>query len=75
MPLSVALERARAIGRAILRARLEAGVAASELAAAVGVDETTILRVERGDKFMRIARLYQVAMALGVPLDHLVGGR
>jgi transcriptional regulator with XRE-family HTH domain len=63
----------RNTGRAIWRSRTSAGVAAAELAAAVGVNGSTVLSWECGRLVPRLARLYQIADALGVPVDHLVG--
>lgn len=67
------LERAsrEITGRAIRRARLEAGVAASELAAACGVTASAVHAWEAGSTSIRYARLWQVAVALGVSVESL----
>ena len=60
-------------GRAIRQARLDYDVSASELAAALGVSTEAVLAWERGSTGLRLGRLRQIAVALGVPLEHLLG--
>lgn len=59
--------------RALTRAMDDAGVSASELAAACNVSARAVHAWASGAKLPRLARLRQVAIALVVPIDHLVG--
>lgn len=62
----------RAFGECIRRAREDADVSASELAAAIGVYEDCVNRWESGRRTPRLSNLTAIAMALRVPFDHLV---
>lgn len=62
----------RAFGEQIRRARESADVAADELAMAIGCHPRTIHGLEAGTRTPRLSTLVAIAMALGVPVDHLV---
>lgn len=66
------LPSARAVGLAIRRARREAGVSVSELAAACRVTPRLVLLWETGGVRLLVARLQQIARALSVPVEHLL---
>lgn len=61
-------------GNSIRSARDEAGVSISELAEACGVGVACVARWESGASFP-VWRLFQIAYALNVPVDHLVRTR
>lgn len=63
--------RAR-VGGAIRRARIDASIAAAELAAACAVSVRLVHEWEAGDVGLSVARLRQVSIALGVPIEHLL---
>jgi len=60
------------LAKSIQRARIDASVAVTELAAAIGVDHKTIHAWEAGKIGIPSHRLYQIAAALGLPLDALL---
>lgn len=62
----------RAFGEQMRRAREEANVSASELAAAVQLDVATIHRYENASARPSLRSVVAIAMALGVPVEHLV---
>jgi len=59
-------------GRKVLLARLEAGIPQRVLAEHSGVDQSTIVRVEKGEGNVRPMTLGKLARALGMPVDELL---
>lgn len=66
-------ESRRAVGRAIRRSREDASVSASELAAACGLSVRHLYQLEQGVRDASVARLNQIAAALMIPIEHLLG--
>jgi DNA-binding XRE family transcriptional regulator len=64
---------ARRIGRRIRQVRHDLDVAADELAAALGVDRSFVFAWESGVRRVPLRRVYQIAAALGVRVDDLLG--
>lgn len=64
--------RRRAIGERIRRARLHADLTQEKLSERVGLDRTTIIRIEAGSSAALLDHLLLIADALGVPLADLV---
>jgi ribosome-binding protein aMBF1 (putative translation factor) len=76
--------RARRVDAAALRAVMVAfaaqlrrvreaeNVSAAELAAAMGINPGTVHRLENGQQYPTLERLASIALALGVPLEHLI---
>ena len=62
----------RAFGEQLRHVREDADIAASELAAAIGVGVTTVHSWEASRRIPPLHRLVAIAMALRVPFDHLV---
>lgn len=62
------------VGAAIRVERMRAGLKQEELAAAVGVDRTTLSRYESGSRSIPIGLLVQIAYVLRVPLSEIVPG-
>ena len=60
-------------GRRVLLARVEAGLSQRALADKSGVDQSTIVRVERGETNIRPMTLAKLAKALGMPTEELLG--
>jgi transcriptional regulator with XRE-family HTH domain len=56
---------ADAVGRLVLRARLELGVTQRQVAERVDVSTSTICRIERGQVAVSVFTLYRVAEVLG----------
>jgi ribosome-binding protein aMBF1 (putative translation factor) len=72
------LEAARAryrIGARLLQQRLAGGLTQKELAAASGVDQADISRIERGESNPTTETLDALARPLGVTLDLVVDAR
>jgi transcriptional regulator with XRE-family HTH domain len=61
-------------GRRVLLARLEAGLSQRALAEKSGVDQSTIVRVERGEGGVRPMTLAKLAKALDMPVEELLEG-
>lgn len=61
-----------AFADSIRRAREGANVAVEELAAAIGMNPSSLYGYERGDSRPSLTTLVAIAMALRVPVDHLV---
>jgi transcriptional regulator with XRE-family HTH domain len=61
-------------GRRVHLARLEAGLSQRALAEKSGVDQSTIVRVERGEGNVRPMTLAKLAKALDVPVEELLEG-
>jgi transcriptional regulator with XRE-family HTH domain len=59
-------------GRRVLLARVEAALSQRALAERSGVDQSTIVRVERGDPNVRPITLAKLAKALGIPTEDLL---
>jgi transcriptional regulator with XRE-family HTH domain len=59
-------------GRRVLLGRLKAGLTQKQLAQKSGLDQSTIIRVERGDRGIRPMTLAKLAGALGVPVEDLL---
>lgn len=62
----------RSFGEQMRHVREDADVSADELAQAVGVSVDVVLHWEAGRRTPRLRNLVSVAMALRVPVDHLV---
>jgi transcriptional regulator with XRE-family HTH domain len=62
------------VGAAIRAGRLRAGIKQEELAAAIGLDRTTLSRYEAGSRSVPIGALLQIAYALRAPLSELIPG-
>lgn len=60
-------------GRRVLLARVEAGLSQRALADKSSVDQSTIVRVERGETNIRPMTLAKLARALGIPTEELLG--
>jgi transcriptional regulator with XRE-family HTH domain len=60
------------LAKAVQRARIDAEIAVSELAAAIGVGDKTIHAWEAARIGIPAFRLYQIAGALGLPIDSLL---
>ena len=61
-----------AIGHAIRRRRVEAGISQDALASRVGLHRTYVGSVERGERNVSIVNLARLAAALGLPLSELI---
>jgi transcriptional regulator with XRE-family HTH domain len=59
-------------GRRVLLARLEAGISQRILAERSGLDQSTIVRVEKGGGNVRPMTLARLAQALGIPVEELL---
>jgi transcriptional regulator with XRE-family HTH domain len=58
---------------AAVRCRREArGLTQRELGAIVGVTNTTICRLERGDRIPHAATCARIAQTLGIPLERIL---
>lgn len=66
------LARRREIGQHIRQARTEAGLTQEQLAERAHLDRVSVVRIETGVISARLDRLVLIAMALEVPLAHLV---
>jgi transcriptional regulator with XRE-family HTH domain len=53
--------------------RKRAGLSQKDLAAAAGIDQSAISRIERGQRDVSLNRLGAIAKVLGVPVTRLVG--
>ncbi|WP_322005603.1 helix-turn-helix domain-containing protein [Paraburkholderia tropica] len=62
------------LGKAIARERSALGLTQEELAQAIGVQQETISRFERGVVLPPLQRLIQLADVFDIPLDGLVRG-
>jgi len=62
------------VGAAIRAGRLRAGIKQEELAAAIGLDRTTLSRYEAGSRSVPIGALLQIAYVLRAPLSELIPG-
>ncbi|MEN9936866.1 MAG: hypothetical protein RLZZ387_3445 [Chloroflexota bacterium] len=63
-----------AIGEAIRAARVAQGLTQGELATLLGVNRSTVVKHERGQRSVSLEGLLQIARALRVPLAALVPG-
>lgn len=72
VPLPEAMRFAVQVGLAIRHLREEQHIAASELAAAIGVGTAAVLAWERGHA-PSVPRLYQIATALGIQVADILG--
>jgi DNA-binding XRE family transcriptional regulator len=61
-------------GENVHRIRKERGITQLDLAVAVGVDQKTIVNIEKGRKITSIGVAALIARELGVALGELVGG-
>ncbi len=61
------------VATAMRRTRVECNVSVSELAAACAVSRRTVHKWEAARVTVTLGRLRQVAAALGVPVEHLLG--
>jgi transcriptional regulator with XRE-family HTH domain len=59
-------------GKRVLLARLQAGISQRTLAERSGLDQSTIVRVERNEGSIRPMTLAKVAQALNIPLEDLL---
>ena len=62
------------VGAAIRAGRLQAGIKQEELAAAIGLDRTTLSRYEAGNRSVPIGALLQIAYVLRAPPSALIPG-
>jgi transcriptional regulator with XRE-family HTH domain len=62
------------VGAAIRAERLRAGIKQEDLAAAIGLDRTTLSRYEAGSRGVPIGALLQIAYSLRAPLSELIPG-
>jgi transcriptional regulator with XRE-family HTH domain len=62
-------------GRRVLLARLEAGISQRVLAERSGLDQSTIVRVERSGGNIRPMTLGRLASALNIPIEELLEDR
>jgi len=62
------------VGATIRAGRLRAGIKQEELAAAIGLDRTTLSRYEAGSRSIPIGALLQIAYVLRAPLSELIPG-
>jgi transcriptional regulator with XRE-family HTH domain len=60
------------VGEAIAKTRLGKGLTQEQVAVAIGVEQETISRFERGATLPTLSRLMDIAELLGVSLDSLV---
>jgi len=60
------------VGERIREARLAAGLSQGQLALAVGLERTALVRVEAGQRQLTALELFRVADALRLPLAHFV---
>lgn len=67
--------RALRLGRLIRQHRIAKGLDQPQLARLLGVVPSCVCDWERGHTSPKIARLVEVARALGVGVDDLIGGR
>jgi transcriptional regulator with XRE-family HTH domain len=67
------MDRLIEIGKSIKRARNRVGVSQDELARSVGMSRVSISNIEGGKQKTSGGKLMDIAMALGVGLDELVG--
>lgn len=65
-----AIEAARLLGAQIRLARLERRWTLEELAERVGVNHTTLRKVERGDLSVGLGPALEAAVLVGLPLFH-----
>ena len=66
------LARRRAIGARLRHTREAAGLSQERLAELAGVDRKTVVRLEGGQRDVRLSVWLRLAAALGVPLAHLL---
>lgn len=64
--------RRRGVGERIRRARLHANLTQEKLAERVGIDRTTVIRIEAGSSAALLDHLFLIAEVLDVPLADLV---
>lgn len=58
----------RAIGRKLAGFRAEQGMSRKDLEIASGVSESTIYRIEQGERSVRAEQLYPICVALGTTM-------
>lgn len=61
------------IGKKILQLRKKKRISGKELARRLGIERTNLTRLERGHTSARITLFRQIAIALGVSLEELIG--
>jgi transcriptional regulator with XRE-family HTH domain len=59
-------------GRRVLLARLSAGISQRALAEQSGIDQSTVVRIERGEVSARPMTLGKLARVLDIPLEDLL---
>lgn len=62
----------RVIGEHIREARLHANLTQETLALRIGIDRSSIVEIEQGQRNMTINTFIRIADAIGVPLAQLV---
>lgn len=62
------------IGQNIRSARLAAGASQEKLAAEIGVTFQQVQKYEKGVNRVAASRLYQIAQALGAPIESFFAG-
>lgn len=60
------------IGNRIREVRIQAAMTQTELAGAVGLDQSEISRIERGERTLSVVCLVRIASALAVPAQSLL---
>ena len=68
VPPLTAAQLSRAVGQRLCALRRERGLSQEELAWRAGLHRTRISQIERGIGCPKIATLYRLALALGMPL-------
>lgn len=59
----------------IVDARKRAGVTQAELARRLGLNQSTVSRLEQGRSPLTVDRLFDVSRVLGIPVSELLDGR
>ncbi|WP_306131026.1 helix-turn-helix domain-containing protein [Roseovarius sp. MMSF_3350] len=65
----------RAVGRRVQALREFNGRSKAEFADSVGIDRTSFIRIERGEKPLKADMAYKIAERWGVSMDFLYRGR
>ncbi|MFD8577127.1 helix-turn-helix transcriptional regulator [Streptomyces virginiae] len=71
-PPAWVLARQRAIGARLREARISANLSQERLAELAGIDRKTVVRLEGGQRDVRLTVWLRLAHAVGVPFAHLV---
>ncbi|MFI8360692.1 helix-turn-helix transcriptional regulator [Streptomyces sp. NPDC085612] len=71
-PPAWVLARQRAIGIRLREARIREGLSQERLAELAGIDRKTVVRLEGGQRDVRLTIWLRLAHAIGVPVGDLV---